>query len=94
MLDKLGFDNRGQMGGRDLPGVAIVLIVAGVVLFVGIQVMSQVIDQTGLAQDDPLYNASQDVQSGLNNAFGLFGVAFLVVILSVVVVYLYGLRGR
>jgi hypothetical protein len=43
---------------------------------------------------DPLYNASQDVQSGLNNAFGLFGVAFLVVILSVVVVYLYGLRGR
>jgi hypothetical protein len=82
------------MGGRDLPGVAIVLIVAGVVLFVGIQVMSQVIDQTGLAQDDPLYNASQDIQSGLNNAFGLFGVAFLVVILSVVVVYLYGLRGR
>jgi len=87
-------DNRGQMGGRDLPGVAIVLVVAGVVLFVGIQVMSQVIDQTSLASDDPLYNASQDIQSGLNNAFGLFGVAFLVVVLSVIVVYLYGLQGR
>jgi len=91
MLDP---DDRGQMGGRDLPGVAIVLVVAGVVLFVGIQVMSQVIDQTSLASDDPLYNASQDIQSGLNNAFGLFGVAFLVVILSVIVVYLYGLQGR
>jgi multisubunit Na+/H+ antiporter MnhB subunit len=93
MLDKLGFDNRGQMAGTDLPGVAIVLIVAGVVLFVGIQVMSQVITQTGLEQGDPLYNASEAIESGLNDAFGLFGVAFLVVILSVVIVYLYGLRG-
>lgn len=85
-------DNRAQSG-NDLPGVALVLMIAGVILFVGIQVMSQVISQTSLAQDDPLYNASQSVQEGLNNAFGMFGVLFLVVILSVIVVYLYGLRG-
>lgn len=101
--NRIMFDlgNRAQSG-NDLPGVAIVLIVAGVVLFVGIQVMSQVIDQTALEPAnasgegepaDPLYNASQDVQTGIDDAFGLFGVAFLVVILSVIVVYLYGLRG-
>jgi hypothetical protein len=98
MIDKLSADDRAQSG-QDLPGVAIVLIVAGVVLFVGIQVMSQVIEQTELeggenTTNDPLYNASQSIEEGLNDAFGLFGVAFMVVILSVVVVYLYGLRGR
>jgi hypothetical protein len=93
MLDKLRSNDRGQMGGGDLPGVAIVLIVAGVVLFVGIQIMSQVIEQTSLAEGDPLYNASESIQTGLNDAFALFGVAFMVVILSVVIVYLYGLRG-
>jgi len=88
------------MGGRDLPGIAIVLVVAGVILFVGVQVLSTVIDQTALEANetageyDPLYNASQEVQNGLNSAFGLFGVAFLVIVLSVIVVYLYGLQGR
>jgi hypothetical protein len=91
MLDQFRSNDRAQ---TDLPGVAIVLIVAGVVLFVGIQVMSQVIEQTGLQSDDPLYNASEEIETGLNDAFGLFGVLFLVLILSVVVVYLYGLRGR
>jgi hypothetical protein len=94
MLDKLRSNDRGQMGGNDLPGVALVIMIAGVVLFVGIQIMSQVIEQTALQSDDPLYNASQSVQDGLNSAFSMFGILFLVVILSVVIVYLYGLRGR
>ena len=93
MLDKLRSDDRAQ-GGQDLVGVSILLIVAGTVLFVGIQVMSQVIEQTSLSEGEPMYNASQSVQDGLNNAFGLFGVVFIVVILSVIIVYLYGLRAR
>jgi len=42
--DKLGLGNRGQMGGMDLPGVLILLVIAGTVGFVGINVMSTVID--------------------------------------------------
>jgi len=87
-------DDRGQMGGRDLPGVAIVLTIAGVIGFVAIQVMSTVVETTSIEQGDPFYNASDSLQDAVDNAWGLFGVAFIVVILSVIIVYLYGLRGR
>jgi len=84
---------RGQMGGMDLPGAMILLVVAGVIGFVGLQVMSTVIGTTGLSSDDPLYNASEALETSVNDAWGLVGVAFIVVILAVVIVYLYGLRG-
>jgi len=77
----------------DLPGVMIVLVIAGVVGFVGLQVMSTVIDTTQLDSSDPLYNASQSLETSINDAWGLVGVAFIVVILAVIIVYLYGLRG-
>lgn len=102
MMDKLAkaysaFANskadRAQMGGMDLPGVMIVLVIAGVVGFVGLQVMSTVIDTTSLQSGDPLYNASQSLETSINDAWGLVGVAFIVVILAVIIVYLYGLRG-
>lgn len=87
------FDNRAQMGGgMDLPGVMILLVVAGVVGFIGLQVMSTVIETTSLQTGDPLYNASQSLQTSVNDAWGLIGVAFIVVILAVIIVYLYGVR--
>lgn len=88
-------NNRAQAGGgrMDLPGVMIVLVIAGVVGFVGLQVMSTVIDTTSLQSGDPLYNASESLETSINDAWGLVGVAFIVVILAVIIVYLYGLRG-
>lgn len=95
-------DTRAQMGRTDLPGVMIVLVVAGVIGFVGLQVMSTVIDQTALQEAnasgggepaDPLFNASVSLEEAVDSAWGLLGVAFIVVILAVIVVYLYGLRG-
>lgn len=77
---------------QDLPGVMIVLVVAGVIGFIGLNVMSSVITTTGLNSSDPLYNASEELESAVNQAWGLIGVAFIVVILAVIVVYLYGLR--
>jgi hypothetical protein len=92
-LSSLLFDNRAQGGSMDLAGVLILLVVAGTVGFVGLQVMSTVITTTGLQQGDPLYNSSESLQQSINSAWGLVGVAFIVVILAVIVVYLYGLRG-
>jgi len=97
-LKQLVANERGQMGGMDLPGAMILLVVAGVIGFVGLQVMSTVIDTTALeggtnTTNDPLYNASEALQTSVNDAWGLVGVAFIVVILAVVIVYLYGLRG-
>jgi hypothetical protein len=90
----LSNDDTAQMGGgrMDLPGVMIVLVIAGVVGFIGLQVMSTVIDTTALQSSDPLYNASQSLIGSVNDAWGLIGVAFIVVILSVIIVYLYGIR--
>ncbi|MFB6198896.1 MAG: hypothetical protein ABEI52_11630 [Halobacteriaceae archaeon] len=85
--------DRAQVRGMDLPGVMILLVIAAVVGFVGLQVMSTVIDTTQLASGDPLYNASESLQTAVNDAWGLIGVAFIVVILAVIIVYLYGLRG-
>lgn len=78
----------------DLPGVMILLVIAAVVGFVGLQVMSTVIGTTGLASDAPLYNASEALENAVNDAWGLVGVAFIVVILAVIIIYLYGLRGN
>lgn len=86
-------DTKAQMGGRDLPSVAILVVIAGVVLFVGIQIMSQVVQNTSLESGDPFYNATQTLEQDFNNAFGTFGLAVTIVIFSVIIVYLYGLRG-
>lgn len=86
-------DDSGQVGGTDLPGAMILLVVAGVIGFVGLQVMSTVIETTALGENDSLYNASESLITSVNDAWGLVGVAFIVVILAVVIVYLYGLRG-
>ena len=92
VIERFANDTSGQAR-QDLPGVMIVLVIAGVVGFVGLNVMSNVISTTNLASGDPLYTAQQDLQSSINNAWAMIGVAFIVVILSVIIVYLYGLRG-
>ena len=91
-LKTLMASNSGQVR-QDLPGVMIVLVIAGVVGFVGLQVMSTVIDTSSLQEGDPLYNSSESLESAVNDAWGLIGVAFIVLILAVIIVYLYGLRG-
>lgn len=89
----LAMDDRGQMGRRDLPGIIIMLGIAIVVGFLILAIASETIDVAGLEEGDPLYNASQSLQDATNNVFTLFALVFLAVILSVVVFYLYGVRG-
>jgi ABC-type multidrug transport system permease subunit len=87
-------DDKAQARSMDITSVLIVLVIAGTVGFVGIEVMSTVIDTTSLQSGDPLYNASQSLQTSINDAWGLVGVAFLVVVLAAIIFYLYALRGR
>lgn len=97
MIDRLRTDERAQA--MDLPTVAIVLVVAGVVGFIGILVMSEVISTANLSDGgpnssaDPLYGSQESLISAVDSAWGLYGVAFIVVILAVIVTYLYGIRG-
>ena len=93
-LSELIGDDRGQMGGRDLPGIIIMLGIAVVAGFLVLAIASEVISIAGLQSGDPLYNASESLQNATNNVFSLFGIVFLAVIMAVVVFYLYGIRGR
>lgn len=77
----------------DLPGVMLVLITAGTIGFVGLKILGVTIDTAGVAGNQALSNASDNLQTSVSDAYGLIGVAFIVVILAVIVVYLYGLRG-
>jgi hypothetical protein len=102
MLDKLRADDRGQMGGPDIGSVILMLGVAVVIGFVVLFLSSQVISQTSIegnnsdpnVSNDPLYNASQDLQVATNDMFALFGLLFTIVVLAVAVIYLYAIRGR
>jgi hypothetical protein len=82
--------DRGQ---TDIVGVAIALVVVGAVVFVGINIMSQTIDQTALTSGDPLYNASQDFETTMGDMFGFIGLALLAAFLAVIIYYLTSVRG-
>lgn len=84
-----------RLGQRmDLVGVMLTLVIAGVVGFVGLFVMSDTAEQTSLSEGDMFYNASQDLTQGVSGAFGQLGIVFTVIILTVIVSYLTLMRGR
>jgi hypothetical protein len=91
-IKQFASDDKAQMGGMRLQNVLIALVVAGVVGFVGLQVMSTVIEATNLTTGDPLYNASTEVQAAVDDAWSLVGVTFLVIILGSIIFYLRGVR--
>lgn len=78
----------------DLVGLAIALVVVGVVMYVGLNVMSTTESSTELANDSEFSNASTDLTGGIADAYSLSGILFLVLILTGVVGLLLGLRGR
>lgn len=96
MFDRLKHlmdDESAQVGGQDLPGIIIMLGIAVVAGFVVLAIASETIDVAGLSSGDALYNSSESLTDATNNVFSMFGIVFLAVILSVVVFYLYGIRG-
>jgi len=84
----------------DLVGLAIALVVVGVVMYVGLNVMSTTEQSAGLdTSADPanrtaFENASVDLTSGIADSYSLSGILFLVLILTGVVGLLLGLRGQ
>ena len=78
----------------DLVGLAIALVVVGVVMYVGLNVMSTTEQSTELDNSSEFSNASEDLTGGIADAYSLSGILFLVLILTGVVGLLLGLRAR
>lgn len=78
----------------DLVAVMITVIIAGVVGYVGINIMQNTSDTTGLASGDEFYDAQTNLTDGLEQFFSNLGTVFVVIVLVVVIGYLMLLRGR
>jgi hypothetical protein len=89
----------GQQGG--LVGTVLGITIAAVVAYVGIQVLSRTQDASGIdqsvAENDPanateFENASLSVTTGVESGMSLLEVVFIVLLLSLIVGALVGLR--
>lgn len=84
----------------DLVAVMTTVIIAGVVGYVGIQIMSSTAENAGLgnyntdtANNTQWQNTTLELQDGLEGFFSQIGTVFIVIILVVVIGYLMLLRG-
>jgi ammonia channel protein AmtB len=78
----------------DLVSVMVTVIIAGVVGYVGINIMSNTEDTTNLSSGDPFYNSQTNLTDGLQSFFSQLGTVFVVIVLVVIIGYLMLLRGR
>ena len=85
----------------DLVAVMITVIIAGVVGYVGIQIMSNTSETAGLgdyatdtANNTQWQNTTLELQWGLEQFFSQLSTVFVVIVLVVVIGYLMLLRGR
>ena len=92
---------RGLQQQLDLVAVMITVIIAGVVGYVGIQIMSNTAETAGLggyttdtANNTVWQNSTLQLHNGLNSFFSQIGTVFIVIVLVVVIGYLMLLRGR
>lgn len=84
----------------DLVSVMITVIIAGVVGYVGIQIMSNTAETAGMgdyntdvANNTQWQNSTLELQQGLESFFSQIGTVFIVIVLVVVIGYLMLLRG-
>jgi len=92
---------RGLQQQLDLVAVMITVIIAGVVGYVGIQIMSNTASNAGLdgyttdtTNNTVWQNTTLDLHNGLDSFFSQIGTVFIVIVLVVVISYLMLLRGR
>jgi ammonia channel protein AmtB len=78
----------------DLVAVMITVIIAGVVGYVGINIMSNTQESTNLTSTDPFYDSQQNLTDGLQQFFSQLGTVFTVIVLVVIIAYLMLLRRR
>ena len=74
----------------DLSGVMLTIIVAGVIAFVGLVVMDEVVQEIGTEE---FADAETELINAIETFFSMISVVFIVIVLAVVLAYLYAMRG-
>jgi len=76
----------------DLVGVMLTVTVAAVIGYIGLQVMSTTEQSSEFQQGSEFDNASQSLTAGVESAFSLAEVVFIVLLLGVIITVLVTLR--
>lgn len=93
LAEKTGSATLARAGQRvDVVGAVLSLIIVSVIAYVGLDVIAEVESNTDVSGNSNLSNASTDLDSGVEGAFSLMGVVFLVLLLSVIIGLFLGLR--
>ena len=80
-------NDKAQMGNVGIQAV-MALIVIGVMIYVGLQIMEGVVDSSALTSGDTFYNTSVTVTEGVEASFSLTGVLMLVIIAAAIIAIL------
>lgn len=78
----------------DVVGVMLTIVVAAVVGYVGLVVMSDTEDTTSFTSNSAFDNASTNLTSGVETSFSLIEVVFITLMLALIIGTLVGLRRR
>jgi hypothetical protein len=78
----------------DMMGTMLGIVVTAIVGFVGLAAMTTTNDATNITSSSPFYDSQQALVGGVNSAYSLLEVAFIVAILALVIAALVGLRMR
>lgn len=78
----------------DMMGTVLGIVVTAIVAFVGLNAMETTRNATNLQSGDTFYESQESLVSGVNSAYSLLEVAFIVAILALVIAALVGLRMR
>jgi len=79
-------EEKAQMGtGNIAINAVLALVVVGVMLYIGLQIMQGVDDSSNIESGDTFYNASTDVTTGVETSFSLSGTMMLVIIAGAII---------
>lgn len=89
-ISTLNSGSRAQSGVRRLVPAILVIVVAAVVAFIGVDVISEVDDSIEVTTGSDFDNSTNSVSSGFTSAMDLIEVVFIVIMASVILAVLGG----
>jgi len=80
--------------GSDSIGLVMMLVLLGVIGFVGLMIMDKVQNVSQLTTASPFYNASTSLVDAVGTGFDLVPIIIIVAVAAIILTYLLGFWGR
>lgn len=86
--------DRGQAQSDMLVGIVLAIGLAIIVGFFVLFMANETIVMTNMTEEDPLYQAQEELVTTTNDTFGMYGLLFMAVIFSIALIFLWRIRGQ